>query len=121
MFGLKKLEARVADLETRRAAQSRLLEDMVEQLKALIETQPMAELEASRQVSALVVVQSRLLIMLLKKDLIAPSDINAFIGDLEQHARVMQANPETSAIGWIVADLALNISGEIEQSPDGLG
>ena len=121
MFGLRKLEVRVAELEKRKADQSRLLEDMLKQLQALIETQPMTELEASRQVSALVVVQSRLLIMLLKKDLIAPSDINAFIGDLEHHARVLQANPETSAIGWIVADLALNIGGAIEQSPDGLG
>ncbi len=121
MTGLEELEARVAELEKRRAGQSRLLEEMLEQLKALIETQPMTQLEASHQVNALVVIQSKLLIMLLKKELIAPSDINDFIGDVEHHARVLRANPETSAIGWIVADLALNISGEIYKSSDDLG
>ncbi|WP_282120792.1 hypothetical protein [Ruegeria atlantica] len=121
MTGLKELEARVAELEKRRADRSRLLEDMLEQLKALIETQPMTQLEASHQVNALVVVQAKLLIMLLEKDLIAPSGINTFIGELEHQARVLQANPETSTIGWIVADLTLNISGETDKSPDGLG
>jgi len=119
MSDLNELEARIADLEKRRADQSHLLADMLEQMKALVETQPMTQLEASQQVNALVVVQSKLLMLLLKKDLIDPSDINSFVADLEHRARLLSADPETSAIGWIIADLALNISGEIYQSTDG--